>query len=120
MSYRFIPASAGNTNIEGSEYQYATVHPRVCGEHYRQSDAVFPVTGSSPRLRGTLYVAVGVLLVVRFIPASAGNTRRDKFRNGNAPVHPRVCGEHAFFSATSNILAGSSPRLRGTHLSLSD
>ena len=91
---RFIPASAGNTDVSLIGFELASVHPRVCGEHRATNDTSRTCDGSSPRLRGTrqkkrrrssqsgssprlrgtrcqlfLY---GV--VPRFIPASAGNT----------------------------------------------
>ena len=71
---RFIPASAGNTQVTDFKTRLITVHPRVCGEHRRALLAGLLVGGSSPRLRGTRgHPAVG-RRVVRFIPASAGNT----------------------------------------------
>ncbi len=51
-----IPAYAGNTSF--SEF-YNTVdrdHPRVCGEHLMMSSSVSAISGSSPRMRGTLSV----------------------------------------------------------------
>ena len=70
--------------------------------------------GSSPRLRGTLYVGYKALRQDRFIPASAGNTV-DIHREYIKPaVHPRVCGEHVEDRASTTEYVGSSPRLRGT------
>ena len=51
--FRFIPAFAGNTYSPGLESPVLPVHPRVCGEHFRDSKRVFAFVGSSPRLRGT-------------------------------------------------------------------
>ena len=53
---RFIPAFAGNTQPRGLPLLGSPVHPRVCGEHgYDQLEASL-ITGSSPRLRGTLSI----------------------------------------------------------------
>ena len=51
---------------------------------------------------------------VRFIPACAGNTPGSRTRAAPAPVHPRVCGEHASVLALTRSRPGSSPRVRGT------
>ena len=45
----------------------------------------------------------------RFIPACAGNTLTGRLRG---PVHPRLCGEHAYMYETAST--GSSPPVRGT------
>ena len=41
----------------------------------------------------------------------------DLFRRGNEylPVHPRACGERPYTKLCANSIAGSSPRVRGTH-----
>ena len=50
----------------------------------------------------------------RFIPACAGNTMRVASAVRAAAVHPRVCGEHQAEHAARRDLPGSSPRVRGT------
>ncbi len=53
---RFIPAHAGNTALGVGGWTSVPVHPRACGEHY---EGVVPEqfhTGSSPRMRGTLFI----------------------------------------------------------------
>ena len=70
--------------------------------------------GSSPRMRGTLMLAVSVAVVLGIIPAYAGNTVRI-WRPAHAPWdHPRVCGEHSDSFLSHGHRAGSSPRMRGT------
>ena len=111
---RFIPASAGNTTQRDHQVQGKPVHPRVCGEHWTMPTSPAPSRGSSPRLRGTHPDHPDHLCKVRFIPASAGNTRPNSLRAASSAVHPRVCGEHAIFSRCDAVSCGSSPRLRGT------
>ena len=72
------------------------------------------VAGSSPRLRGTLSRTERRSCSRRFIPAFAGNATREIDAERELPVHPRVCGERSFQSASIHATAGSSPRLRGT------
>jgi len=50
---RFIPACAGNTKSIASALRYASVHPRVCGEHWVDKLDELKLNGSSPRVRGT-------------------------------------------------------------------
>ena len=70
---RFIPACAGNRICKRTTHRKATVHPRVCGEQ-EAADIQSPIqNGSSPRVRGTAGVPVVVVILVRFIPACAGN-----------------------------------------------
>ena len=112
--YRFIPACAGNTKICVRPISGMAVHPRVCGEHWRQSHDCEIRYGSSPRVRGTPPDLVVFTAPRRFIPACAGNT---SFPSGIAPrtaVHPRVCGEHCTVAVILFTLGGSSPRVRGT------
>ena len=74
------------------------------------------IRGSSPRMRGTLDCRAAGRFRVRFIPAYAGNTNAELIATGRQPVHPRVCGEHIYLNAGNAAQAGSSPRMRGTHL----
>ena len=89
-----IPAYAGNTWPQPRIRPDGRDHPRVCGEHLPTASVFHPLTGSSPRMRGTR------------IPCyrSAGANRD----------HPRVCGEHLRAEIYCSILWGSSPRMRGT------
>ena len=52
-SVRFIPACAGNRRAETPLPVRRAVHPRVCGEQFRQRLQLIDRLGSSPRVRGT-------------------------------------------------------------------
>ena len=112
---RFIPACAGNTDDPPFRRILRPVHPRVCGEHTKESGQEAYVIGSSPRVRGTRPVLFFPLPDHRFIPACAGNTSLPKASKSAYPVHPRVCGEHFFSHSSLLTNSGSSPRVRGTH-----
>ena len=96
-----------------------TVHPRGCGEHKVLAPRFLLLCGSSPRVRGTLQLQIFHLLFHRFIPAGAGNTICLCMALTRASVHPRGCGEHQDHAAERFLRSGSSPRVRGTHISFS-
>ena len=75
---RFIPAPAGNTSRRPRRSCLPPVHPRACGEHRGTWGSELATTGSSPRLRGTLHAPRPEDIRCRFIPAPAGNTRRQR------------------------------------------
>ena len=107
-------AGAGNTAADDNKIQRNTVHPRGRGEHRTIIDPATFADGSSPRARGTLRCCGCWLLVVRFIPAGAGNTGRIYFTGGYRAVHPRGRGEHGSIRTSTSSITGSSPRARGT------
>ena len=53
-----------------------------------------------------------------FIPADAGNTPPTGTCMWRRAVHPRGCGEYAFYAMVNLRVAGSSPRMRGILLRL--
>ena len=114
VAYRIIPASAGNTGLLQSHYPPNTDHPRVCGEHLTHLVFRLFISGSSPRLRGTLGKGHLHFHKAGIIPASAGNTCLCCQSWIRLSDHPRVCGEHFLFFVIHFNKIGSSPRLRGT------
>ena len=111
---RFIPACAGNISQAFLPRLATPVHPRVCGEHSMDGGMTKPQAGSSPRVRGTSRYCAAVFRIVRFIPACAGNIATSVRYSVYSPVHPRVCGEHAWLRCNQPMINGSSPRVRGT------
>ena len=111
---RFIPACAGNSLFTWQNRPTVAVHPRVCGEQNSNNARGVACRGSSPRVRGTAFLAASFARFQRFIPACAGNSRPGSFQPRILPVHPRVCGEQYCFSSKYRITGGSSPRVRGT------
>ena len=111
---RFIPARAGNTSPRETLRPEYTVHPRACGEHDQPQIGIHAAVGSSPRVRGTPDPSRSSLLLLRFIPARAGNTSCSASSVLTWPVHPRACGEHTGGLGVRSSRNGSSPRVRGT------
>ena len=111
---RFIPAGAGNGAACSSLTVAASVHPRGCGERSPQVPGIAAILGSSPRVRGTVALGAEQHLVVRFIPAGAGNGNPSTRISTSSSVHPRGCGERSVFRLASSVESGSSPRVRGT------
>ena len=114
LQRRFIPACAGNAQLQPPQASQAAVHPRVCGERSRSRTDDDPAAGSSPRVRGTPRHYAFAALVDRFIPACAGNASARRRRPMTPAVHPRVCGERWPAVLTFSVVIGSSPRVRGT------
>ena len=69
-----IPACAGNTGHLARSPLPTRDHRRVCGEHLARAQLAFTITGSSPRVRGTLGSHFPVDAHCGIIPACAGNT----------------------------------------------
>ena len=111
---RFIPACAGNMASAAFCQCAWPVHPRVCGEHGGGVVDSIYLSGSSPRVRGTLEFPRQTGTTARFIPACAGNIFSGDSGAVRVVVHPRVCGEHGRPWYPPHFRHGSSPRVRGT------
>ena len=110
-----IPAYAGNTRLAAWSAGCRGDHPRVCGEHVRNSIVSWCSSGSSPRMRGTRLATRPKARSDGIIPAYAGNTSSSNRATVGTGDHPRVCGEHKGYSGKTSADTGSSPRMRGTH-----
>ena len=118
FKHGIIPAYAGNTRYETCCTAEIGDHPRVCGEHSRLRFAPWCGLGSSPRMRGTLGPTISHCRTSGIIPAYAGNTQTGLARNWWCGDHPRVCGEHGMKCLKPRTPPGSSPRMRGTHFTV--
>ena len=74
LSWRFIPAGAGNSPASLEYPLYIPVYPRWRGELEREMHPGLWELGLSPLARGTLIMTHGRPDKVRFIPAGAGNS----------------------------------------------
>ena len=75
---RFIPAYAGNATRSSLSPLNISVHPRMRGERFFSFIFVYLHFGSSPHARGTLKRSPNSCGGLRFIPACAGNARREQ------------------------------------------
>ena len=69
-----IPACAGSTLTPATSRCTSGDHPRMCGEHYGDSDFVNELEGSSPHVRGARFIKSATQDAVGIIPACAGST----------------------------------------------
>ena len=118
MLKRIIPADAGSTILCSSLVFLAADHPRGCGEHIDLKNKFLTLQGSSPRMRGAPPGDSGGVQHVRIIPADAGSTQLPARRGCCRRDHPRGCGEHIYRSVRYCSHEGSSPRMRGEHISI--
>ena len=115
MHIRLIPARAGNTTRASPSLVPSSAHPRSRGEHQLLDLCRSRNYGSSPLARGTLIALIGSVLVLRLIPARAGNTPGLSPPRRQWSAHPRSRGEHVLLKSGSVFDSGSSPLARGTH-----
>ena len=112
-SLRIIPARAGQTHSRQPSSRRLSDHPRACGANSLSKTCMFPLSGSSPRVRGKLAYARRRRRPVRIIPARAGQTRPPHTDWLSRPDHPRACGANYLTALIVFIAIGSSPRVRG-------
>ena len=115
-SLGLIPAHAGKTSRVQSLKPSGRAHPRACGENLTGPELEALGQGSSPRMRGKHRDQGGSQGRDGLIPAHAGKTEVAGRLNGAIRAHPRACGENAQDVPNRLATAGSSPRMRGKHI----
>ena len=108
-----IPAYAGSTSPTPSRPPSTGDHPRVCGEHHRNTEPPGRGKGSSPRMRGAHGPCWPCRRGAGIIPAYVGSTSILLWSICREKDHPRVCGEHPAMATIVPPWRGSSPRMRG-------
>ena len=108
-----IPACAGKTARAACGTPASRAHPRVCGENPNARSYSARLMGSSPRVRGKRGRRQGHRRPGGLIPACAGKTALLRMAFDSPWAHPRVCGENHRRSARNGVAGGSSPRVRG-------
>ena len=111
---RIIPACAGDAYPARDPAEKPPDHPRVCGGRSAATSETAPITGSSPRVRGTRLPSLAAALCGRIIPACAGDALSAPTVTMLMADHPRVCGGRQVAFGHGDGKRGSSPRVRGT------
>ena len=111
-----IPAHAGLTPSTWRGTCSAGDHPRACGAHNAPFSCAVSIAGSSPRMRGSRVLYHSPIHRRGIIPAHAGLTKSVATASGRIRDHPRACGAHSINASATRAGAGSSPRMRGSHL----
>ena len=88
----------------------------MCGERLAEAFCDLDPAGSSPRVRGTRSQGRACGGCRGIIPACAGNAQTTFPPASYVSDHPRVCGERQDHCTPTTPPAGSSPRVRGTHI----
>ena len=104
----------GNSPPRTHYHSSEPVHPHACGELHRAVCISHLIHGSSPRVWGTLFSYLRIVLILRFIPTRVGNSTGSSIIKRSAPVHPHACGELIALVTLSLVPGGSSPRVWGT------
>ena len=110
---RSIPACAGEPAVTAPAWHSHRVYPRVCGGTMLANMGIPGLVGLSPRVRGNLIGSTSLGVVVRSIPACAGEPTAERRGGCGAGVYPRVCGGTRFGAASLSHGWGLSPRVRG-------
>ena len=92
---RITPACAGNRFPVFPENNTFKDHPRVCGEQAIFAFKIVHLSGSPPRVRGTVCSEKSSFRQKRITPACAGNRACAVPPAPRRWDHPRVCGEQA-------------------------
>ena len=115
---RIIPAYAGSTSGKSTAHPSPADHPRIRGEHLRDTPTEDVNTGSSPHTRGAPDRGEARQSRNGIIPAYAGSTVASGSRSQPRADHPRIRGEHWLSAPSSARSAGSSPHTRGALLEI--
>ena len=108
-----IPACAGSTMDSVHWRGCGGDHPRMRGEHARETNAATATRGSSPHARGAQNKHLIGCVLQGIIPACAGSTNLAHILLNIRRDHPRMRGEHYTVATIFIILMGSSPHARG-------
>ena len=112
--HRFTPTHVGNTDRTVASTDGYAVHPHACGEHTFKGLNTKNVSGSPPRMWGTLRLECLQSWPQRFTPTHVGNTCEPRPWPGPKAVHPHACGEHRGTVPSVGAYRGSPPRMWGT------
>ena len=111
---RIIPAYAGSTHRQRPAHAGNEDHPRIRGEHLSEALASMYSNGSSPHTRGAQAVLDEAYGSSGIIPAYAGSTPASPTPAPSRQDHPRIRGEHSWFSPSIRIFGWIIPAYAGS------
>ncbi len=111
---RFIPTRVGKSSVRWPGNAGRTVHPHACGEVPFSARIGPTLSGSSPRVWGSLSALYLAPFASRFIPTRVGKSRPKARLPAIWAVHPHACGEVLAVSRIKAQVGGSSPRVWGS------
>ena len=88
-----IPARAGSSRAARRIRRGGRDHPRACGEQSSTRFACRDAPGSSPRVRGAVWLRKDIAEDTGIIPARAGSSVDHILMTDTDGDHPRACGE---------------------------
>ena len=112
-----IPARAGSRLRTSLDSGGIGDHPRACGEQAPTDGSAKALSGSSPRVRGTVRPGLRRRGGGGIIPARAGSRQSRVSARPSRRDHPRACGEQDLNDCCGVAPPGSSPRVRGAVVS---
>ena len=110
---RITPAYAGKSALAGHHPAPLQDHPRLCGEKHLKHVFEWAFVGSPPPMRGKVMSESWSRYETRITPAYAGKRYFSIRVSGAVRDHPRLCGEKRFAPASSSLVRGSPPPMRG-------
>ncbi len=110
---RITPACAGSTRPGSIANQWSGDHPRMRGEHNKESFKEALTAGSPPHARGARLQRVSGNVDHGITPACAGSTYSSTIRAPTYSDHPRMRGEHDGPALFWSCDGGSPPHARG-------
>ena len=89
---KVYPRAWGEPISASTRASFAAVYPRACGGTHPNGSDLSIAHGLSPRLRGNQVDQGGYIIIVRCIPAPAGEPDWQPADSTIDPVYPRACG----------------------------
>ena len=108
-----IPAHAGEPASSSAGVSVSGVYPRACGGTMVPGRVYLVSTGLSPRMRGNQRFRHFDGVLIRSIPAHAGEPASSGGLGTDLRVYPRACGGTFLYILSRHLGLGLSPRMRG-------
>lgn len=93
---RAHPHTYGKTPTGGNRHECISAHPRAYGENQGDNRTIGDMRGSSPRIRGTLFIVSCCWFHHRLTPAHTGNAitnvKRSHLMHGSSPCIQGIPG----------------------------